>query len=273
MVSQLQQGILPSQIIAHEGLYSMLMPQKSPMIGQASKSKRLLPKTTTTTKPPIVWFPGEPDCNESDSPGFVDSFQMIAFLLSVFNIASAMVSNANNNNNNNNLNDNKFNGNENDINEGNANAGVEAMNMIGMGRKLSLEKRASLSNESSGGLATVVMSFMHQFMKIAAANSKDCQRLLMCQVNKELASRSIRDWQLSEICSLGIARRFSKSDTDFKQLLLAANYGRIGLDCMQIYDDCGAHELRFIEYARILSWSPVGELRHVENLVSWMWSK
>ena len=62
--------------------------------------------------------------------GFSDTFQLIAFLLSVFNIASAMVANANNNNNNNNNNDNKFNGNENNINEGNADSAVMAMNMI-----------------------------------------------------------------------------------------------------------------------------------------------
>ena len=63
----------------------------------------------------------------------MDTFQLIAFLLSVFNIASAMVANANNNNNNNNINDNKFNGNENDLNEGNANSMVMAMNMIMLG--------------------------------------------------------------------------------------------------------------------------------------------
>ena len=69
----------------------------------------------------------------------MDTFQLIAFLLSVFNIASAMVANANNNNNNNNINDNKFNGNENDLNEGNANSMVMGMNMIMLaGRNLPL---------------------------------------------------------------------------------------------------------------------------------------
>ena len=89
--------------------------------------------------PPIVWFPSEPECPTSTGSGaFGGSFQMIAFLLSVFNIAamvsvSAMDANANNNNNNNNRNDNSANGNEANINEGNTNADVNAMNQVGRG--------------------------------------------------------------------------------------------------------------------------------------------
>jgi hypothetical protein len=66
---------------------------------------------------------------------------MIAFLLSMFNMAamvaaSAANSNVNNNNNNNNRNDNSANGNEVNINEGNVNADVTAMNMITGGRSV-----------------------------------------------------------------------------------------------------------------------------------------
>ena len=39
--------------------------------------------------------------------GFMNTFQLIAFLLSIFNIAALMVSNANNNNRNDNINDNQ----------------------------------------------------------------------------------------------------------------------------------------------------------------------
>ena len=64
---------------------------------------------TTTRKPPIVWFPGDPDCGEGDLGGNskLDTFQLIAFLLSAFNIAAIMASNVNNNNNNNNINSNE----------------------------------------------------------------------------------------------------------------------------------------------------------------------
>ena len=63
----------------------------------------------------------------------MDTFQLIAFLLSVFNIASLMVSNVNNNNNNNNINDNEANVNDNNINESNTNAMVNSMVMVGLG--------------------------------------------------------------------------------------------------------------------------------------------
>jgi hypothetical protein len=39
--------------------------------------------------------------------GYMNTFQLIAFLLSIFNIAALMVSNANNNNRNDNINDNQ----------------------------------------------------------------------------------------------------------------------------------------------------------------------
>ena len=41
--------------------------------------------------------------------GFMNTFQLIAFLLSIFNIAALMVSNANHNNMNDNINDNQVN--------------------------------------------------------------------------------------------------------------------------------------------------------------------
>ena len=63
----------------------------------------------------------------------MDTFQLVAFLLSVFNIASLMVSNVNNNNNNNNINDNEANVNDNNINESNTNAMVNSMVMVGLG--------------------------------------------------------------------------------------------------------------------------------------------
>ena len=46
----------------------------------------------------------------------MDTFQLIAFLLSAFNLAGIMTSNVNNNNNNNNVNSNSNNANDNNIN-------------------------------------------------------------------------------------------------------------------------------------------------------------
>ena len=71
----------------------------------------------------------------STGSAFSDTFQMIAFLMSIFNMVTILSStktdaNNNNNNNNNNRNDNSANANQNNVNEGNANADVNAMNLI-----------------------------------------------------------------------------------------------------------------------------------------------
>ena len=131
---------------------------------------------------------------------------MVAFLLSVFNIATALQANANNNNNNNNLNDNKLNGNQNNVNEGNAMAEAMAMAMIMPGRNLDFpvepvfkidektgdklihwkkKKREiqinhgknniiddSTESAEKGKIASVIMEFVHLWMKSIAANSK-----------------------------------------------------------------------------------------------------
>jgi hypothetical protein len=207
--------------------------------------------------------------------------------LSVFNISQALVANANNNNNNNNINDNKLNANENDINEGNANSEVMAMNMIMRKRSLysyypvevktkslhNLQKRP-ISDVAGAKNATIIMTFLKLWMSMLAANSKDCQRLHFCQVNDQVSSQSRHHWELAEICSLGVAKYAAKNHfNDLNQLLLAGKYGRQGLNCTQIYDECSLNELRFIEFAQLLPWSPVGELKFVRNLVSWMLNK
>ena len=78
----------------------------------------------------------------------MDTFQLIAFLLSIFNVASIMVSNVNNNNNNNNINDNDDNVNDNNINESNTNAEVNSMSNVGLGGK----KRKKRNYESFNSL-------------------------------------------------------------------------------------------------------------------------
>ena len=58
-------------------------------------------------------------------------------------------------------------------------------------------------------LATVVMKFLDLSMKMKAANSKDCQRLLLCQLNGQVSSQSLNNWHLSQVCSLGLAKMVS----------------------------------------------------------------
>lgn len=235
---------------------------------------------------------------------------MIAFLLSVFNIATALQANANSNNNNNNLNDNKLNGNMNNVNEGNAMAMAESMAMIMPGRNLDFpvepvfqidEKTGDklihwrkkkkreiqidhheaftenniIDKESEKGkIASVIMEFLHLWMKSIAANSKDCQRWHFCHTNDQISRQSLFNWQLAEISTLGMAYKLGhQNQTDFKELLLAGQYGRQGLNCTELYEDCNINEQTFIEFARLMPWSPVGELKYVEKLVSWVWNR
>jgi hypothetical protein len=41
----------------------------------------------------------------------------------------------------------------------------------------------------------------------------------------------------------------------------------------QIYSDCSQAEWRFMSVSSLLPWSPVGELKFVENLVKWAFNK
>ena len=128
--------------------------------------------------------------------------------------------------------------------------------------------------EQNGVIASIIMKFIDLWMKLQAANSKDCQRLLLCQLNQEISEENSNSWNLSQVCSLGISKFAARrNETDMKYLLLASEYGRSGLNCSQIYDDCGKNEQRFINYAQLEAWSPVGELKHIRNLVSWVWTK
>merc|ERR1712001_451168 len=108
-------------------------------------------------------------------------------------------------------------------------------------------------------------------MKSVTANSKDCQRLHFCRVNDQTAHQSLLNWQLSEICTLGLAYKLVHKENDLKELLLAGQYGRQGLNCTKLYEDCNINEQKFIEFAQLMPWSPVGELKHLEKLVSWVW--
>ena len=175
-----------------------------------------------------------------------------------------------------------MNGNENDVNEGNANSQVMAMNMIMPGRDLPFPVDAQFVDDKvhfvekrsigEGQIASVIMDFVHLWMRLQVAATKDCQRLHFCETNEENSKHGKVQWELSEICSLGIAK-FTKNPNDFKELLLAGQYGRMGLNCTAIYEDCGLNEKRFIEYSRFLPWNPMGELKKIRNLASWILSK
>ena len=57
------------------------------------------------------------------------------------------------------------------------------------------------------------MKFLDLSMKMKAANSKDCQRLLLCQLNGQVSGQSLNNWHLGQVCSLGLAKMASGSHT------------------------------------------------------------
>ena len=61
--------------------------------------------------------------------------------------------------------------------------------------------------------------------------------------------------------------------TFISKFFLAGQYGRQGLNCTKLYEDCNINEQTFIEFAQLMPWSPVGELKHLKKLVSWVWKR
>ncbi len=90
--------------------------------------------TTTTTRSPIIFFPGTPDSTcklaGQGSSHSLNTFSLVALLLSIFNIVTLLVQNANVNNNNNNNNRNDNADNINSLNSAESNSNPEVMTTV-----------------------------------------------------------------------------------------------------------------------------------------------
>ena len=62
------------------------------------------------------------------------------------------------------------------------------------------------SIENDGKIAYIIMEFINLWMKLQSANSKDCQRLLMCDLNHVISGQDSDHWNLSQICSLAVSK-------------------------------------------------------------------
>ena len=128
--------------------------------------------------------------------------------------------------------------------------------------------------EHKADISQIIMDFLQLWMKLLSSNSKDCQRKLFCETNEAVSRTSVTGWTLAEVISLGMVRLATRSKADKDHLILSGQYGRAGLNCTQIYDECSVNEQRFVTFAtQLLPWSPVGELRYIRNLVGWTLSK
>ena len=235
---------------------------------------------TTTTKPPIVWFPGDPDCGEGDLGGNsrMDTFQLIAFLLSIFNVASIMVSNVNNNNNNNNINDNGDNVNDNNINESNTNAMVSSMSNVGLGGK---RKRRSFEHLEPSSkdimeeeLHKTIWDMFSLVIKSHLMRSITCLEKLFCEASESVTARGGFSAVAAEMSSLAISRSLPNLNSDQRRRIVqAGKYGRAGLNCSKIFDKCEDENWNFSNMAEAFTWSPVASLTSMEKLVSWAYNK
>ena len=56
-------------------------------------------------------------------------------------------------------------------------------------------------------------------------------------------------------------------------LMLAGKYGRNGINCTEIYDDCDEENRNFINIVDAFKWSPVADLKSIEKLLLWAYNK
>ncbi|XP_071527848.1 uncharacterized protein [Panulirus ornatus] len=125
------EGLLSTQDLPPEVL--QLLPET---VAKVYQRYAPTPTTTTTAKPPVVWFP---DLNkECASPGGsggggFNAFTVLAMVVSLVNLVSILDTNANNNNNNNNDNNNLNNDNIQVGNENNNNNNLDLLTMVSFG--------------------------------------------------------------------------------------------------------------------------------------------
>lgn len=211
----------------------------------------------------------------------MDTFQMIAFLLSVFNIASLMVSNVNNNNNNNNINDNEANVNDNNINESNTNAMVNSMAMVGLGgRKLSRRQRGTQAEgreEAEEGAQSTVWELLGLLLEAPLSPSIGCLEEQLCKIGLQAGERGGVSLIITEAVTLLLSKQLpglgAPHSHSRRRLLAAGKAGRAGLPCSSLYTQCLAEERSFQSLASTFTWSPVAELPAVGRLLAWALAK
>jgi len=266
-------NVRTSALMANRELHERLQKQAS-SYGEKDHFTKTIFVSTSTTKPPIVWFPGDPDCGEGDLGGNVqmDTFQLVAFLMSVFNIASLMVSNVNNNNNNNNINDNEANVNDNNINESNTNAMVNSMVMVGLGGR-----SFGTRTEAEEGLENTIWNLLQVVMTAYLAPSTGCLESLLCEAGAGGASQGGISLLVTEAASLLLAKLLPGLGAPHSQtrrrVLAGGQAGRAGLPCNSLYTECEPAEQNFMAMANMFTSSSAAPLRSLEKLISWAVNK
>ena len=205
----------------------------------------------------------------------MDTFQLIAFLLSIFNVASIMVSNVNNNNNNNNINDNGDNVNDNNINESNTAAMVSSMSNVGLGAGRKKRDLGPLSNHlMEEELHKTIWDLFSLVIKSHVMRSITCLERLFCETSESVVRRGGFSAVAAEMSSLAISRSLPRLSRDHRRRIVqAGKYGRAGLNCSEIFNKCEEENWNFSKIAESFTWSPVASLTSMEKLVFWAYNK
>ena len=211
----------------------------------------------------------------------LDTFQLIAFLLSAFNLAGILTSNVNNNNNNNNVNSNSNNVNDNNINESNTNADVNSMVSVGLGgRRLTRRAAVDLAEVERKEeteveeLGVTVQELCRLVLRSHLSPSVSCLERLQCEAGDTAARRGGFSLVAAELAGLLLARALPRLTTAGRQRVeRSARAGRAGLNCTNLYTECRADNWNFINIAETFTWSPVAELKRMEKLVAWAYTK
>ena len=111
-------------------------------------------------------------------------------------------------------------------------------------------------------------------MRSHSAPSVSCLETLFCESSESCARRGGFSYVIAEMSSLLLSELLPKLKPEQRnRLVLAGKYGRSGVNCSEVYDQCEQENINFINILDVFKWSPVADLKYVEKLVAWAYNK
>jgi len=127
---------------------------------------------------------------------------------------------------------------------------------------------------ASEQLHETVADLLQLVMRSHVTPSVTCLEKLFCDSCQSAGSRGGFSLVLTELTALLLAKNLPNIKPSYqKRIIQAGKYGRGGLNCTAIFDQCEAENWNFINIADVFTWSPVADLKAIEKLVSWAYSK
>ena len=111
-------------------------------------------------------------------------------------------------------------------------------------------------------------------MRSHSSPSVSCLETLFCESSESCARRGGFSYVIAEMSSLLLSELLPKLKPEQRnRLVLAGKYGRSGVNCSEVYDQCEQENINFINILDVFKWSPVADLKYVEKLVAWAYNK